>query len=384
MTNPSLALYIHWPFCKSKCPYCDFNSHVREQVDYAAWERAYRRELAHFAPYLAGKRVGSVFFGGGTPSLMPPAIVAAILDTLTAYADIAPGLEVTLEANPTSVEAEKFRQFRAAGINRVSLGVQSLVAEDLAFLGREHSAGEAMRAIHLAQDTFPRYSFDLIYARPGQTLAAWEKELNQALKLVDKHLSLYQLTIEKGTAFYGQHKAGSFQIPEEELAAEFFELTETIMEAAGLPAYEISNHAVPGEECRHNLAYWRYDDYLGIGPGAHSRLTLAGKKTALMMLHQPEGWQKAVETQGHGLQQQEALTPDEHKEEMLLMGLRLKDGIPRSQFDRQLGKQPEQLFAAAILKLLQEEGLIGLDNHRLYATRKGMKLLNSVVREIIG
>lgn len=378
-----IALYIHWPFCKSKCPYCDFNSHVRERVDYKAWERAYVTELAYFAPIIRGRTVSSVFFGGGTPSLMPPAIAAAIIDSLANICHMPVDVEITLEANPTSVEAEKFKAFRQAGINRLSLGVQSLYAEDLAFLGREHSAGEAIRAIELARDIFPRYSFDLIYARPNQTLAAWEAELKQALTLAANHLSLYQLTIEKGTAFYGSHKAGSFIMPTEELGAEFFALTENIMEAAGLPAYEISNHASPGAECQHNMVYWRYRDYLGIGPGAHSRLRVEGVKMALMMQHNPENWLKSVEAQGQGLQQREALTVEECKEEMLLMGLRLHEGIPRARFMAITGQQPEALFAPEKLQLLAQEGLLVLDKERLYVTRKGMPLLNAIVKTLL-
>lgn len=379
LTPDSIAIYIHWPFCKSKCPYCDFNSHVREQVDYDAWESAYLRELTYFAPLLHGRKITSIFFGGGTPSLMPPAIAASIINKLSIVSNLSDAIEITLEANPTSVEIEKFKDFRQAGINRVSLGVQSLRADDLAFLGREHSAGEAINAIDLAREIFPRYSFDLIYARPNQTLKAWDKELQEALTLTENHLSLYQLTIEKGTAFYGHHRAGSFQMPSEELSADFFDITQNIMDDAGHPAYEVSNHAHVGKECRHNLSYWRYDDYLGIGPGAHSRVTIEGNKTAMMMQHNPENWLKSVSAKGHGLQQNEVLNEEEHKEEMLLMGLRLKEGIPRTRFSR----PPEQIFPTEKLALLQQEGLLVLDNKRLYATRQGMKVLNGLVKELL-
>jgi putative oxygen-independent coproporphyrinogen III oxidase len=375
----SIAIYIHWPFCKSKCPYCDFNSHVRETVAYDDWLAAYLHELDHFAPLLDGKTVQSIFFGGGTPSLMPPRIAAAIIDALARLCTLPSGTEITLEANPTSVEIENFRGFRAAGINRISLGIQSLSARDLQFLGRTHDVAEAMHAIDLARSIFDRYSFDLIYARPGQSVAAWEEELHQALALADDHLSLYQLTIEKGTAFYGAHLKGDFIMPDETLAAELYETTQHIMNAAGLPAYEISNHAKPGGECRHNLAYWHYDDYLGIGPGAHSRID----HKALMMLHSPEGWLKSVETHGHGIQQHTALSACEIKEEMLLMGMRLTKGISRECFLRHTGSTPEDILPSAALKRLTEHGLIALDADGMRALPSGLPVLNAIISQLV-
>ena len=339
------------------------------------WQEAYLTELRHFAPMLKGKTITSVFFGGGTPSLMPPSLVASIIDSLS----LAESTEITLEANPTSVEAEKFRGFRAAGINRVSLGIQSLIAEDLKFLGRTHDVAEATKAIDLARTTFDRYSFDLIYARPGQTIAGWEKELAQALALAGDHLSLYQLTIEKGTAFYGSHLKGDFVMPEENLAAEFYEVTQQCMQEAGMPAYEISNHARPGQECRHNLAYWHYDDYLGIGPGAHSRMN----HQAMMMIHHPEGWMQSVTEKGHGLQQRHDLTPQEITEEMLLMGLRLTEGISRERFLRHTGMQLEDGLPEKSLVTLQELGLVVVNEKGIRATNKGLPVLNSVIAELV-
>src|SRR5579863_145353 len=268
-----LALYIHWPFCTSKCPYCDFNSHVRERIDEARWRNALLRELDRAAETLAGRRVASVFFGGGTPSLMAPQTAAALIERIATHWGLDDRTEITLEANPTSVEASRFAELRAAGVNRVSLGVQALDDGALKFLGRGHNAGEARGAVALAARLFPRFSFDLIYARPGQTLAAWRDELSAALAMAGNHLSLYQLTIEAGTAFATAYARGDFRLPDEETQAALYEVTQEALAAAGLPAYEISNHARPGEECRHNLVYWRYQDYLGIGPGAHGRLT---------------------------------------------------------------------------------------------------------------
>lgn len=380
----SFSLYIHWPFCKSKCPYCDFNSHVREGVDKDAWLNAYLTELRYFTPYLQGKKVESVFFGGGTPSLMPPAIVDAILNELANLCDMPIGTEVTLEANPTSVEAGTFPAFKAAGVNRVSLGIQSLNAEDLRFLGREHSVTEALAALDHARNTFSRYSFDLIYALPGQSLQAWEKELKAALPYAGQHLSLYQLTIEKGTPFYSLHAKGGFALPTEEDAASFYTLTQDIMEAAGMPAYEISNHAAPGEECRHNMQYWRYGEYLGIGPGAHSRIRKDGKNYALMTIHQPENWLQSVAEKGHGIQTETVLMPEETLEEMLLMGLRLREGIRADSFPRILRKPLEECVPIAILHALQQEGLLNWDGQVLALTAKGMLLHNGVVGKLVG
>lgn len=373
------ALYIHWPFCKSKCPYCDFNSHVREGIDTQAWLEAYLAELAYFAPYIQGRKLDTVFFGGGTPSLMPPEVAAAILDKISGMCTVADNLEVTLEANPTSVEVEKFYQFKRAGINRVSLGIQSLNEQDLKFLGREHNVKEALYAIEIARNTFDRYSFDLIYARPSQTQASWEAELQQALKLAGKHLSLYQLTIEKGTPFFSDYRKAKFMMPDETLSASLYQLTEDIMCDAGMPAYEVSNYAVPGQECRHNLIYWRYGEYLGIGPGAHSRIIMEGNRYALMMMHHPEHWLRQVMTQGQGIQTREPLTNKEVAEESLMMGLRLVDGMLLSDLQNITGNIWSDLLDMVTLECLIQEGLVTLHDDKLAVTYPGRLLLNAIV-----
>src|SRR5207248_878542 len=294
----TLAVYIHWPFCRSKCPYCDFNSHVRDGIDAARWTQALMRDLERQAELTAGRAVGSVFFGGGTPSLMPPETVEKLLQRVRLNWAVLPDLEVTLEANPNSAEAGRFRAFAAAGVNRLSLGVQALDPEALRFLGRAHDRNEAIAAIEQARATFPRFSFDLIYARPGQSVAGWRRELEEALTLAGEHLSLYQLTIESGTAFATLAGRGELALPDEESTAALFEMTQERLAAGGLPAYEISNHARPGSECRHNLAYWRYEDYVGIGPGAHGRLSRAGAKFATRQYRLPDKWLATVETEG--------------------------------------------------------------------------------------
>jgi len=298
--NGPLGVYVHWPFCKSKCPYCDFNSHVRDGVDQTRWRDALLRELDHAAREAPDRRVETIFFGGGTPSLMEPEIAGAVIERTKTLWDAAPDIEITLEANPTSVEAARFAALAEAGVNRVSLGVQALDAASLAFLGRQHSADEAIQAIATARRHFARYSFDLIYARPGQTEEAWDAELAQALALAGEHLSLYQLTIERGTRFFTDHARGVFSLPDEDAAAAMFELTQARLAAAGLPAYEISNHARPGAACRHNLIYWRDQDYVGVGPGAHGRFAEGDAKRATRRASGPEAWLEAVERSGHG------------------------------------------------------------------------------------
>lgn len=384
MSHKAISLYIHWPFCKSKCPYCDFNSHVREAINPKQWEQAYLAELSYFLPPIQGRTVESVFFGGGTPSLMPPSIVEAILDKLAAICHLPKDTEVTLEANPTSVEAEKFRQFKQAGVNRLSLGIQSLDDKALHFLGREHNAAEALQAIRLARDTFSRYSFDLIYARPGQTPETWEAELKQALALAGGHLSLYQLTIEKGTPFYNAYRQAQFTLPDEEASAVLYELTEAMMDAEGMPAYEVSNYALPGQECRHNLVYWRYGEYLGIGPGAHSRLTMTEEKHALMAIHHPENWLKQITTKGHGLQSQQALTTQEMLEECLLMGLRLQEGVELAKLQSLYGIDKAIFTLNLALKPLIAEGLLTLTPTHLKTTPAGRLVLNSLVGKVVG
>ncbi|HZS85355.1 MAG TPA: radical SAM family heme chaperone HemW [Stellaceae bacterium] len=378
-----MAVYIHWPFCASKCPYCDFNSHVRASVDQGAWRRALLAELDHYAEETAGRTVSSVFFGGGTPSLMAAATAAAVLERVAQHWRLAGDLEVTLEANPGSVEAARFADFRAVGVTRVSLGVQALDPEALAFLGRRHSLDEALAALALARQHFPRFSFDLIYARPGQSVAAWRRELDRALALAGDHLSLYQLTIEPGTAFATAYARGDFAMPEDDLSGELFELTQERLAAAGLPAYEISNHARPGAESRHNLVYWRYGDYLGIGPGAHGRLTAGARKIATRQLRAPETWLAAVEAEGHGTAERIAIAPAERLREMLMMGLRLAEGVPRARFRRECGADPEALLDAGSLARLVEGGFLRLDAEGLGATAAGRQRLNAVLAALL-
>ncbi len=380
-----LGIYVHWPFCLSKCPYCDFNSHVRSSIDEGRWQRALLAELDHFAAELRDqpREVVSVFFGGGTPSLMPPAITAAILDRIAARWPLSPDLEVTLEANPTSVEAGRFEGFRAAGVNRLSLGVQSLNDAELRFLGRGHSAAEAKAAIRLAHRHFRRVNFDLIYARPNQTVADWRAELGEAIALTVGHLSLYQLTIEEGTAFHNIYRRGGFRLPDEETAAALYDATQEVCEAAGLPAYEVSNHAAPGEECRHNLVYWRYDDYLGIGPGAHGRITCGEKAVATAQLRKPELWLGAVERDGHGSESREPIDPADRAAEMLMMGLRLREGVDRRRFARRIGRDLEAFVAPDLRQALVADGYLAEDGGRLRVTRQGMPVLNHLLGKLL-
>jgi len=371
------GVYVHWPFCASKCPYCDFNSHVRAGgVDEARFLAAYLSEIAHWAQLAPGRSVGSIFFGGGTPSLMSAATVAEILDAIARHWRMDPDAEITLEANPSSVEAARFRGYRSAGINRVSLGVQSLVDADLRGLGRLHTVGEALAAIDVSRATFDRFSFDLIYARPGQTLQSWRAELAQALKLAGRHLSLYQLTIEAGTPFAELHARGKLQVPESELAHDFYELTQELTEQAGLPAYEISNHAAPGEECRHNLLYWRYGEYAGLGPGAHGRAVIDGTRHATMTERQPERWVGRVEADGHGMSESTPLSRSEQADEALLMGLRLREGVDLGRLAAIGGLQPRR----DVVRELTDAGLIErVASGRLRASRSGRIVLNEVV-----
>ena len=377
-----LAIYIHWPFCKSKCPYCDFNSHVRERIDEARWRQALLTELAWWAEQTEGAIITSVFFGGGTPSLMAPETVAAILGAVGRHWQLAADCEVTLEANPTSVEAARFRALRDAGVGRVSLGVQALDDGALKFLGRGHDVGEARAAVELARVNFPRFSFDLIYARPGQTVAAWERELTSALAMAADHLSLYQLTIEAGTAFATSFARGDLAIPDEDTAGTLFETTQAVLEGAGLPAYEISNHARPGAECRHNLAYWRGRDYLGVGPGAHGRLTSGPARFATRQMKAPETWLAAVETRGNGTEEFLRLTPDERRSELVMMGLRLTEGIARDRFFGATGLGFEDAFGDRLVPLV-DGGFLELTEHALRATPAGRQRLNAVLGRLL-
>ncbi|HYH17801.1 MAG TPA: radical SAM family heme chaperone HemW [Azospirillum sp.] len=382
--DPGFGIYVHWPFCKSKCPYCDFNSHVRERIDQQRWRAALLRELDHYADATAGRTVTSIFFGGGTPSLMEPATAAALIERVAARWSVAPGLEITLEANPTSVEAERFQAFRSAGVNRVSLGIQALNDADLRFLGRQHDAAEAMGAIALAAKTFDRFSFDLIYARPGQTVAAWEAELRRALDFAVGHLSVYQLTIEEGTAFFPLHARGELVLPDEDLAGDLYEATQTLLNAAGLPAYEISNHARPGEESRHNLTYWRYGDYVGVGPGAHGRLTLDGGKFATRAHRAPEIWLERVARDGHGAHTPESVDADARASELLMMGLRLREGVARARLVAESGRDMDALVDPNALERLTGGGFLELTDTHLRATGAGRQRLNAVLGVLLG
>ena len=373
-----LALYVHWPFCVSKCPYCDFNSHVRDSVDQAAWLQALLADLAHEAAALPGRRLASMFFGGGTPSLMPPATVAAIIEAACRHWPPTDTIEITLEANPSSVEAARFADIAAAGVNRVSLGVQALHDDALAFLERAHGVEEALAALDVAQRHFARVSFDLIYARPGQSLAAWEAELTRALSFGTEHLSLYQLTIEPGTRFATLAAKGQLTLPDADLSADLFETTQVLTRAAGLPLYEVSNHARPGAESRHNLTYWRYRDYAGIGPGAHGRR--AGMAT--VRRKKPENWIAAVERNGHGIEREDALTPDERVTEALVMGLRMREGVDLARI-AMLGARPiDAVVRADAVSLLARQGLLTRDGDRLALTPAGIPVLDAVLREI--
>jgi oxygen-independent coproporphyrinogen-3 oxidase len=378
--DAGFAVYVHWPFCASKCPYCDFNSHVRHQPpDQDRYVAAFRREIAHRAALAPGRSVGSVFFGGGTPSLMAPGTVGAILDAIAGAWAVDPDAEVTLEANPTSVEAERFAGYRAAGVNRVSLGVQALNDPDLRRLGRLHSAEEALKAVRIAASLFERYSFDLIYARPNQTPAAWRAELEAALAHAVEHLSLYQLTIEPGTWFERLHAAGKIAVPDEDTARALYEITQEVCEARGLPAYEVSNHARPGAESRHNLVYWRYGEYAGVGPGAHGRLVRPNGRVATATERHPETWLEAVEREGHGLVEEEWLTAEAEGDEFLLMGLRLREGIDPGRYRALTGRA---LDGTRIGDLEAQGFLARRADARLAVTREGFPVLNAVIGQL--
>jgi oxygen-independent coproporphyrinogen-3 oxidase len=373
------GVYVHWPFCLAKCPYCDFNSHVRHGgIDQGNFVAAYLAELKHFATLAPGRVVSSIFFGGGTPSLMAPETVGAILDRIAELWTVAPDAEITLEANPTSVEAGRFAGYRAAGVNRVSLGVQSLDDASLKSLGRKHTSEEALAALAIAKRNFERVSFDLIYARQAQSLAAWREELTRALTHAQDHLSLYQLTIEDGTPFAALHAAGALTVPENEKAEAFYLLTQELCEAAGLPSYEVSNHARPGAESRHNLLYWRGHDYAGVGPGAHSRITRNGVKHGIAVRKSPEAWLDAVAASGHGIEQDEALTPQNSADEYLLMGLRLAEGIDEKRLAAIDGRKLDE----ARLQYLQAKGLLRRTHDRLQATGKGRLVLDRLIVEL--
>lgn len=376
----AFGVYLHWPFCLSKCPYCDFNSHVRHAaIDEARYVRAFAAEIAATAQRIPGRTVSTMFFGGGTPSLMQPSTVAAILDAVAKHWTIAPDVEITLEANPTSVEAERFRGYRAAGVNRVSMGVQSLDDRVLKELGRMHSADEALAAIAVARSVFERYSFDLIYARPGQAPDSWSAELSRAIAQAAEHLSLYQLTIEPETAFHALQSAGKLVIPDSDASRELYDLTIETCARAGLPAYEISNHARPGAECRHNLVYWRGAEYAGIGPGAHGRLNVGNARIATATEKRPETWLMRVESLGHGVIEDEPLTREERGDEYLLMGLRLAEGIDPARFRDISGRELDPKRVA----ILHSEGAVEMtEQGHLRVTQACFPVLDAVVADL--
>jgi oxygen-independent coproporphyrinogen-3 oxidase len=379
-TDPGFGVYVHWPFCAAKCPYCDFNSHVRHQpVDQQRFAAAFAREMATMAARTGPRTVSSIFLGGGTPSLMQPETVGAILDAVAANWQVPAGIEVTLEANPSSVEADRFRGYRAAGVSRVSLGVQALNDADLRFLGRLHNVAEALKAIGLARAIFPRMSFDLIYARPNQTPDAWAAELEEAIGYAADHLSLYQLTIEEGTPFHALHAAGKFAVPDPDHAAELYRVTQEATQKHGLPAYEISNHARPSAESRHNLIYWRYGEYVGIGPGAHGRFVENDRRIVTIAEKMPETWLNPVEAKGHGITGGERLTRSEEADEFLLMGLRLAEGIDVARYEALAGRP----LASDRITILREEALIEpVGNSRLRATPSGVLVLDALVADL--
>ncbi|MCB1508539.1 MAG: coproporphyrinogen III oxidase [Hyphomicrobiaceae bacterium] len=378
--DAGFGVYVHWPFCASKCPYCDFNSHVRAiPVDEARFLAAMRAEIAHFGQRTEGRAVRSIFLGGGTPSLMKPETVGGILEAIAATWPLEQNVEITLEANPSSVEAGRFRGYRAAGVNRVSLGVQALNAPDLAALGRRHTVEEARKALAIARSTFERVSYDLIYARPDQSVDAWQAELQEALTYAADHLSLYQLTIEPGTQFALLHAAGRLKVPDADTGAALYEATQEAMDKAGLPAYEISNHAAAGAECRHNLVYWRYGEYAGIGPGAHGRVIAGERRVATATERHPETWLAAVETRGHGLITEDPLTLEEMGDEYLLMALRLREGFDPERYTELSGRRLDPKRIDALI----DDGLVEtLGNQRLRATRSGMAVLDALVADI--
>lgn len=378
-----LGLYIHWPFCVSKCPYCDFNSHVRAKISTDLWRVAYLKDLDHFHKMTEGRTITSIFFGGGTPSLMPPELIEAILTHVHKKWDVAPNLEITLEANPNSVDQGRFQGYRQAGVNRLSLGIQSFQPETLKFLGRAHSVSEAHRALEIVQKTFDRYSFDLIYAHPNHTPAEWMRELETALPYAKEHLSLYQLTIEPNTAFYQKYHRGDWVLPDEKTSVQFYEQTDALLAAHGIDRYEISNYARTGAESQHNLTYWKYEDYIGVGPGAHGRLTLAGEKHALRQHRVPEMWLKKVEEDGAALTHKIKLEKKESFQETLLMGARLSEGVPLERLEQWIDKPFWAHVGAEKKQHLEDEGYLFPMQDRLCLTKAGQIRLNSVLDYIL-
>lgn len=378
-SESDFGIYVHWPFCKAKCPYCDFNSHVRHHdVDAMSFAKALIAELKWFADITPGRKVSSIFFGGGTPSLMPPAVVAEVLDQIAKLWSVSDTVEITFEANPTSVEAENFRGYRSAGVNRVSVGVQALNEADLKALGRQHTPDEALKAFRLAAKVFPRVSFDMIYARPQQTLEGWREELKRALGEQEGHMSLYQLTIEPGTVYFDLHARGSLVVPDEDRATDMFELTQELTEKHGLSAYEVSNHASEGQESRHNLLYWRYCEYAGVGPGAHARIADGENRRAIVMEKYPETWRASVNAKGHGIIEDVLVAPIDQSKEYLIMGLRIAEGIDLARYENLSGRPMDPAKIAG----LKSMGLIKREGSRLMATTQGRRLLNAVISEL--
>jgi oxygen-independent coproporphyrinogen-3 oxidase len=378
-----LSIYIHWPFCLSKCPYCDFNSHVSNQVDHDVWLKCYEKELNHFKDIISNRYIKSIFFGGGTPSLMKPLVVEKIIEKIAILAKINEHTEITLETNPTSFETEKFQAFRLAGINRVSIGVQSLVEEDLKSLGRQHDSKQAIKTIEEAQKLFPRISFDLIYARTNQTLKDWQNELVEAMKLASGHISLYQLVIEKGTLFYKLFNKGELTIPDSDQAADMYEWTNSYLNSQNYQRYEISNYAISGHESSHNLAYWQYDNYLGIGPGAHSRINIDSDLHSMMMWHKPEKWLQTVNDLGCGVQIINKLSQQEIIAEILMMGLRLEKGINIDSFQKRVGRQLFDILNLEKASYYMKLGLVHWhekgSNRYIKLTNKGLMLHSQIV-----
>ena len=383
MTGGPLALYVHWPFCLSKCPYCDFNSHVRDAIDQERWRAALLRDLDAAGADADRRPLTSIFFGGGTPSLMDAETVAAIIERAALLWTVTAETEITLEANPTSVEAGRLAGYRAAGVNRVSLGVQALDDAALGFLGRGHSAVEAIRAVEMAGRIFDRFSFDLIYGRPGQTAESWRAELDRALALAGDHLSLYQLTLEPRTAFFRRAQAGEALILDEDGTAALYEMTQSMLADAGMPAYEISNHAKPGGECRHNLVYWRYGDYAGIGPGAHGRRTSGGTKAATRRIRSPEEWLAALESGESARVEETPLTAEERFTELMMMGLRLAEGVPLARIHAECGAEAERWIDRARLRDLVEEGYLDRCEGLVRATLAGRQRLDAVLAHLM-
>lgn len=379
MANETLALYIHWPFCLSRCPYCDFNAHVRDVIPQRRFRDALRRELAWEAERIGRRSLRSIFFGGGTPSLMEPETVAALLQDARTLFDWSNDLEITLEANPTSIETARLGALRDAGVNRISVGIQSLEPDPLTRLGRRHSVAQAVAALELARSLFPRISFDLIYARPGQSVAAWRSELRRALDLVADHLSLYQLTIEPGTKFEALHRRGEIVLPDDDRAAALYDATAEEAARFGLLQYEISNYARPGAESRHNLQYWRYGDYAGIGPGAHGRLTIDGELVATRRHRAPEPWAELVERTGHGMTEQTELSADDAAREMLLMGLRLMEGVPEDRFFARTGRTLASAIDPDAFREAASAGFVTWHDRRLTATQSGRQRLDALL-----